>query len=125
MSAATALHAIRPHMLAALVMFMLIGSMIVQPDENVRILTVIPVLGACFAFMVLYVLEVDAIAKAAPVPHRNDARTEIQRMAGELAGINGVPVHERHAHLRAIEFPVQQPRLADQGTYDYWHGRSH
>ena len=115
----------RPHFVAATVMFILIGSMAVQPDENVRLLTIVPLLGAYFAFMALFTLEVDAVSGNAPPAREGDLRSEMQRAVSDLADINGVPAHERHSHLRAIEFPVQQPRLSEPGTHEPLYGRGY
>lgn len=122
MNTAAAMLSFRPHLIAAIVMFILMGSMVVQPDQNVRLLTVVPVLGTYFAFMILYALEVDVLSAGVRQSRQNEVTMEMQRTANELASINGVPVHERHMHLRAIEFPAQQPRVSEP-PYDYAHGR--
>ncbi|MFH1199618.1 MAG: hypothetical protein V1708_00965 [Candidatus Micrarchaeota archaeon] len=111
--------------MAAIAMFLLLGSMVVQPDQTVRLLTVIPILGAYFAFMILYALEVDAFSKAAPSPQQGDLRSEIQRATSDLAILNGMATHERHTHLRAIEFPMQSPRLAETVRHEEFYGRSY
>lgn len=123
MNTAAALLSFRPHLLAAIVMFILIGSMVVQPDQNVRLLTIIPILGTYFAFMILYALEIDVLSASYQHSRQSEMTGEIQRASSELAALNGLPVHERHMHLRAIEFPVQQPRLSETAAYDYAHSK--